>query len=58
MKPGKTFKKDEKQIQEIGKNEKRGEKAKKWKTIWKKTFYNRGPPKHQDTQLGSKNLPQ
>ena len=33
MKPGKTFQKDEKQIQEIGKNEKRGEKAKKWKTI-------------------------
>jgi len=43
-------------------------KNKKWenrnKTNWKKnnrkknTFHNRGSPQHQDTQLGSENLPQ
>ena len=37
MKPGKTFKKNEKQIQEIGKNEKRGE-SKKMENNLKKNF--------------------
>ena len=36
-----------------------GKQFKQMEKIWKnKTFHNRGSPKHQDTQLGSKNLPQ
>ena len=45
-------------FKKLGKMKNVGKKQKNGKQSEKKTFYNRGPPKHQDTQLGSKNLPQ